>query len=253
MRTFDSAETHDLASEASPAEDFLARGLASNDIEVLSLPGTGRPVRISSPYNRMLSVTPPPRFIPGFVLVPSRVGYRKVDASGTVKVARSAPLQAPNGVIATDFEPSSRRLLFQTQMGVAVFDLERDVLVGLYPAPPCDDPGGMCSAFLFDGRIFGDALEIDAKAKVWRKTSALRGIPAARLENGETLFLREEACSWLKPGTPSGAWSAAPTFPCPAGEIEPRSDGAFVRPLDHGTLRILDRTGSAVLVTGRHE
>jgi hypothetical protein len=253
LRTFDAAEMGDLGSETSPGEELLVRG-GAGEYEVIAIASSRPPVRIPSPHNGMLTESPPPRFLPGFVAIPSRVGYRKVDTSGTVRATRAAAGPIPNGIITTDFDPGSNRLMFHTQMGITVFDLGSDALVGSYPSPPCDDPSGMCRAFVFDGRVFSDGVELDTKAKVWRKSSVLSGTPAERLASGETLFYREETvCFWLKPGTPSDTWAATPTFPCPAAPLESRPDGAFTRVLDRGALRVLDRKGAAVLTTGRHE
>ncbi len=253
LRTFDTAEAGDFASETSQGEELLVRGVGTSEYEVIAIAGSRALVRIPSPHNPMLTEMPPARFLPGFVAIPSRVGYRKVDTSGAVRATRAAAGPIPNGIISTDFDPGSKRLLFHTQLGITVFDLENDALVGSYPAPPCDEPGGMCQAFVFGGRVFGDGTELDTKAKVWRKSSVLQGTPAERLGSGETLFYRgESACFWLKPGAPSDTWAATPTFPCPVAPLESRPDGAFTRVLDRGALRVFDRKGASVLTTGQH-
>jgi hypothetical protein len=109
--TFDTADDLET-SESSPQEDFYVRGLDSDALEVIALGGRAPAVRVATPHNNKLSTAPP-------------------DAAGAVKASRTAPLLIPNGIIATDFERSTQRLLFQTQAGLALFDVASDTLLGI--------------------------------------------------------------------------------------------------------------------------
>jgi hypothetical protein len=247
LRTFDALDDIDLASEVSPEEDFYVRGVGSDTYEAVSLKGSAPVVRIQYPHNRQLSVPPPPRFIPGFALIPARVGYRKVDATGAVKVSRSAPLAMPNGITATYFELASQRLLFMTQAGTALFDVASDTLLGVYPSPPCDSPAGMCAAIVIDGRVIGDGVELDLKSKTWKK-NGLSGTPFDIVEGGAALFRQGDNCFFRKVGDSPATTPAS--FACPQ-DMATHPDGAFVWLRDADTLRLVDRTGKLLLSLGK--
>jgi hypothetical protein len=246
LRTFDASDDLDINSETSPEENFYVRGLGSDTYDVIALSGQAPAVRIVSPHNGQLGTTPPPRYGSGFVLIPSGVGYRKIDASGTVKANRAAALSIPNGIVTTDFDRTTQQLLFQTQAGLALFDVAKDILVGVYPSPACDSPGNMCTAYLFDGAILGDGASLDTKAKAWRKASTPNGTVMARAESGDTLFWSENTCLWQRSNS-----TLSPSFPCASEETALRPDGTKIWLRDHGTLRIVDRNGKTVFSSGK--
>jgi hypothetical protein len=248
VRTFDASDDLDMNSETSPEEALYVRGLGSHVYDVIALSGQAPAVRIASPHNGQLLATPPPCYELGFVVIPSGVGYRKIDALGAVKASRQATLPMPNGIVVSDFDRNSQQLLFQTQMGVALFDLAKDVLVGIYPSPPCDSPENMCTAYIFNGAIVGDGVALDTKAKVWRKTSTPNGTVLARADSGDTLFWHEGACFWLSSG--NAATTTPTSFACPLEEsaLQPAGTNLWLR--DHGTLRVVDRNGKTVFSAG---